>query len=468
MNQFLFVGGEFYEVPTEGAKAITTIPAWAERLNKQQRRTPAANRYMQSPTAYTCVQMRSRALSAIEWQIKTGEESIAPDKHPLKLLFEEVNEDMNWVDLIRATEADMLIHGAAFWLKGRPDGGGKSFFLWRLNPADIKLVTNNQGIVGFEQKIESGREAKMWDREEVIYFHDYHPTEDFKGLAPLDICADAIDVEISTSRFAVATFKNYGIPPIVFETEQPLLPQDFNRIRTWFRRTFTGSQNAGKAAFMDKGLKAKVIGFPIKDLDLEGVRAEARRDICAALSVPPAIAGAWEAANFASATEQHRSLYEDTIIPRAQYIASVLNAEIVPEFGNNLEFEWLFDELPIMQPDRLAEAQRAALLVRDGVIKPLAGAIELGFQEEDAGIGPIQTRIVDEDADVVPGGSNIQEDLGKWMKKSLNSLSKAKGAQVDFESDHIPAGVNQYVFSSLSKCEDKTQVQELFNQFIHL
>jgi hypothetical protein len=218
---------------------------------------------------------------------------------------------------------------------------------------------------------------------------------------------------------------------------------------------------------MGNGLKAQTIGFSPDKLAMQEVRAEARRDICAALSVPPAIAGAWEAANYASSLEQHRSLYEDTIIPRAEYLAAVINAELVPEFGSGLKFVWNYDELPIMQEDRLQEAQRVSMLVRDGVIKPVVGAVEAGFQEEDAGIGPIQTRIVDEDADVDQqlNKSAMQTDLEKWQRKVENSLSKGKGAQVDFESDAIPIGVNKHIFGQLVGCATKTEVNTLFGGF---
>ena len=133
MENYLFAGGQFHKLDTENMKAITTVPGWAENFMRQQRRTPAATRYMQSPTANTCVIRRAQALSAIPWDLQTGEDTFAPDKHPLRLLLEEVNPDVNWIDLIRATEADLLIYGAAYWLKV---GEGRTFFLQRLNPAD--------------------------------------------------------------------------------------------------------------------------------------------------------------------------------------------------------------------------------------------------------------------------------------------------------------------------------------------
>ena len=104
--------------------------------------------------------------------------------------------------------------------------------------------------------------------------------------------------------------------------------------------------------------------------------------------------------------------------------------------------------------------------MRDGVIKPVVGAVEAGFQEEDAGIGPIQTRIIDEDNnDVDLSKSAMSVDLTKWQRKAENSLAKGKGAKVDFESEVIPSSVMEYVFDRLDNCSTKTAIANVFGVF---
>lgn len=451
-NNYLFVGGEFYQVPEgDNVKAITTIPGWAEAYNRRQRKTPAATRYLKSPTAFTCVQMRARALSAIEWDVFAGENPV-PDNHPLKKLLREVNHSMNWVDLVRATEADMLIHGKAYWLK--LGEGNRTYYIQRLSPPDITVKTGSDGIIGYEQKVGSGKPA-FFERDQVMYFHDYSPIDEYMSVAPMDVAADAIDMEIQSSQYINAFFSNSAIPPLILTTENKLVDADYNRIQAWIRKTFGGVKNQHKVGIMGSGLKAQVIGYPLKDLAMQEVRAEARRDICAALSVPPAIAGAWEAANYATATEQHRSLYEDTIIPRASYLAAVINAELVPEFGSNLEFIWKTDELPIMQADANLEAQRLTMLVNAGIIRPDVAAIEAGFSDTD----------VPEPAPAPEGDTDMQTALNKWQRKAENSLSKGKGAQVDFESAHIPPLVNDAIHKRLGAVKSRTDLSRLFGEF---
>jgi hypothetical protein len=200
---------------------------------------------------------------------------------------------------------------------------------------------------------------------------------------------------------------------------------------------------------------------------MENVRAEARRDICAALGVPPAIAGAWEAANFASSKEQRESLYEDTIIPRARYIAGVLNAEFVQAFDPNLEFEWVFEKLDIMQPDRLQEAERAYRLSLGGIVIPTALATELGYDESEAGEGPTQRRIIDEDAELEdnPAKSKFITAIGKWERKAINAHSSNKSAAVSFETDNIPGRVCSVIEEQLKKANSKNAIRNVFQPY---
>jgi hypothetical protein len=149
-------------------------------------------------------------------------------------------------------------------------------------------------------------------------------------------------------------------------------------------------------------------------------------------------------------------------------MAGVINAELIAGYGETIEFVWLFHELPVMQDDKYLESKRIEGLVQMGVITPLAGALALGFEEKDAGIGPMHTRILDEDPNVVdqdkPTGK-MDMALNKWEKKACNSLQKEKGAQVPFESIHIPDGVNEFIYDKLGGCKTKAQTQAVFSTF---
>ena len=420
---------------------------------------PVALGYKKSPTAFTCVQMRAQALYSIPYGVYINGDIEKPvsETHPAMTLLDEVNPEMNWIDLVRATESDMLIYGMALWHKmGNPE---RPDYIDRINPGEVQIDTKT-GELRFRYQ----PTGKMFSREEVVFFHDYNPVAEYAPLSPLTAASRAVDIEIFSAEYMAVFFSNSAVPPVIFTTEQAVGEPEMQRVKRWWRRDYQGRKNAHKVGFMDRGLKPEILGYPTKDLAMKEVRAEARRDICAALRVPPALAGAWEAANYATATEQKESFYNETVIPRAEYIASALNAELLVGYQDRSKFVWRYDELQVMQDDRNLEANRIATLVRDGVITPAAGARELGYEDADAGIGPIQTRIVDDTQDMNQDGK-MDTALGKWEKKACNSLQKGRGAQVGFESDYIPDAVSDVIFDKLDDADSKDDVRSVFAAF---
>jgi HK97 family phage portal protein len=461
----LFYNGEFHTID-DSAKGIITIPKWAERFNEGQR-TDMAERYKQSPTVFTCVQIRAQALSAIPWGIydKTDEELLPNERekradHPAAILLEEVNPEMNWIDLARGTESDMNVFGGGFWLK---EAAGEDFskpdVLIKLEAGKLQVdIKEGKLVFIYNGTIE-------YPREQVVYFHDYNPTESWQPLSPLAAAKYAINTEINSAKYMDEFFLNNAIPPVIFYSEQSVPEQEMQRTIRWWERKFKGVGKQHKVGFVDKGLKPEILGYPTKDLALKDVRAEARRDICAALRVPPALAGAWEAANYATSQEQRDSFYEETVVPRAEYMAGVINAELIEGYGDNVEFAWDYHALPVMQDDKNLEAERVGGLVTSGVITPVAGALDLGYDESEAGIGPTQVRIVDEEADIVPGKTKMAVALGKWEKKACNALHKGRAAQVPFESEYITEIVSDVIYERLDGCNTKAEVQKLFGKF---
>jgi HK97 family phage portal protein len=458
--KLLAPNGKLYNM----GKAITRIPAWAELFNHTGGGSSLAQRYKQSPTAFTCVQIRAQSVSAIPWNVfnvTDGDpdmENPISDSHPTVTLLDEVNPEMNWNDLLHTTESDMNVFGAAFWLKlgenvEKPDA------IARLEPGKMQVdIVDGQLVFLYD-----GR--KTYNREEIVYFHTYNPEESWIPLSPLAVCKYSIDIEIQSARYADVFFTNNAIPPVIFQTDKTVAEPQMQKVRRWYQREFKGNKNAHKTGFMDQGLKPIILGYPLKDLDMKELRAEARRDICAALRVPPALAGAWEAANYASSKEQRDSFYEETVIPRAEYIAGVINSELIEGYGENIQFAFEYQELPARQDDKNLEADRIALLVEMGVIKPEVGAVDLGYEEDQAGIGPIQTRIVDEVDVVDQEKSKMMTALGKWEKKACNALAKGKGAQVTFESDYIPNGVNDAIYNKLGGAKGREQIKSVFSSF---
>lgn len=472
---------------TGKTKAITTIPGWAKDYIDEhaqgQGMASLAQLVMKSVWATRCIQLRANAIAAIPWvlQREAGDEVEEVYEHPLADLLDRPDPDTGWADLIRITEMDMLIYGTAFWVKAAAANQVAVSGLRRLNPLTMSVEKDASGIQGFTQEIEGSKVADF-EREEVIYFRDPHPVDDLGGLSVTSVCRQAIEVEVNCDRYLASFFDNYAIPAAYISTEQELNQGDWEKLKERFRRLFRGVSRQHQTAFLDRGMEIKAIGGFPKDMALEVIRAEARRSICAAYGVPPAIGGAWEAANYATSVEQRQSLYSDTTCPRADYIANVLNLELVPYFDPSITFAFDYSQLDVMQEDLTAKANRMAALVNAKIITPLCAAHEMDYADEDVPEpAPVPEQLkpwvgkpeeIPEEKPELPDEEDTKAELRSWRRKALKRLKDGKKAAVAFKSKILPASLSQAIFGSLEGCDTPDDVSAVFaaatkNDFAH-
>jgi HK97 family phage portal protein len=470
-------------------KTMVGIPGWS-RPDDMGR---AASLYSTSPWAKACIDLRANALAQIGWGIFDDQDEEL-EKHPLIDLLNRVDMEQNWNDLIRATVCDMLIFGQAFWQKvyGRGQSGNIEgsvpIRLKRLNAGTMEVDAGRDGIIGFIQQLEGGRTP--FKRGEVVFFRDFNPDNDLGGLASADVVKAAIQIENYADRYLTSFFQEHAVPDVVYSTEQELADEDYSRLQRWFKK-FKGVDNQHKSAIMEKGVKATVISFPLSDLALDTVRLEARRSICAGLGVPMSMIGADPSANFATADNERKSLYTEHVIPQSEYLASVINAELVADFDQSLTFEWKSDELPIMQPDAKSEAERLSMLVEKGIIKPEVAALELGFSEEDVpeaapeqpnpfgpqpGVTPPALEPFANATEQIGQGEQPEQpqkavdematDLRRWCKKAVARRKAGKSAAVKFESEFIKPELIEAILGQLDDALTADDVRAVFDKVI--
>ncbi len=235
---------------------------------------------------------------------------------------------------------------------------------------------------------------------------------------------------------------------------------------------------------MTNGVKPETISYPLTDLALEQVRETCRRDICGVFGVPPSIAGAWESANYATAVEERRSIYTETLIPRARYYQSQINTYLVEEIDPTVEFQFLFDELEVMQPDKKVEAERLVILVNAKIITPVVAALEMGYTEEDVpeeaevpeqlqpftGMPPEAPEsqnkpLSDETREEEPPSdeSQFKAEIGAWRRKALRTWKAEQKATCDFVVSVIPGVLEESIKAQLEVAENVDDISAIFD-----
>ena len=227
------------------------------------------------------------------------------------------------------------------------------------------------------------------------------------------------------------------------------------------------------------------------------LRAEDRRAICAVFGVPSALAGAWEAATYATAHEQKASFYEDTIIPQLEYIAEVLNWSLLSHYPDltvrDARLAWDLDSIAALRETATDKAERLAMLfeqgvltrneVRSGLGMPLVMDNEDGFvfdvrSDDGDGVGarrvrqdvamPLQTdnpasvaSITQESRSVVNGAKSLHDELKRWERFAINRI-KAGTAFRPFKSTVIPVELWMDIDEALIDVQTVEDVRGLF------
>ena len=458
----IFLNGRIEDLPS---KATISIPGWAVNFKRD------VGAYAKSPWANRCIQIRMSAMANLPWEIAKDDEPVEGTE------LEELLTESKFSELIRATEADLLIHGRAYWVKAL--AGKRVVGLRRLNAGTMEAITSSQGVSSFRQQLDGA--ITTFSVEEIVYLHEFDPDNDLDGVALVDVAKSAIESEYNADRYIAAFFDNYAMPSIIFSTEADLPETEAKKAEAWWKRLFGGPQNQHKTAFVGRGLTPTVVSFSPDKLALEGIRAEARRSICAAFGVPPTVANASDPGSYATADEQRQSLYEELIVPRGVWYAEQINEQVTSIFDPSLEFRYKFDDLPTLQEDLSEKAARLALLSDAGIIKPEVAATEMGYAPEEAGTGrpqpqqfggfgfdeeepeeePEAKAYVEPDIVEVPTSPAILA-LRQWRKKVLKRLKAGKSAAVPFVSEHIGNSRAEAILGQLEEAIDREAVDGIF------
>jgi hypothetical protein len=163
------------------------------------------------------------------------------------------------------------------------------------------------------------------------------------------------------------------VPPTVDKPER-------EKIENWLARFAGGFRNAFKFLAVDKSTEFMQIGSLLKDMESDKLTLQQQEEVAVAMEVPPSVING-KAANFATAESEMVGFYQNSIIPRMEWLEPELNTQFFQKrLGLTLKFQP--GRLKIMQILQQKQAQGVMKLVGD---KPIASVNEArGMVELDA------------------------------------------------------------------------------------
>jgi HK97 family phage portal protein len=415
-------------IPTPGAWDIF---AGSGQLNKK---------LIKSPWFFACADIRGSELAGLPWGLvdKNGTDVLT---HPLIDMIENFGVEANRFEAMRALEIDMLLGAREYWLRDAD-------ILQRLDPETIKVKKDRTGIQGFEQVID-GRLVNRFDRDEIVYFREFNPNNQLEpGPSVYQIVEQAIKIEVESGLYVEAFFKNDATPSFLVSTDADVQQGALEEIRDWWNKTFRGSRQAHKTAFLSKGFKATPLSTSMKDTAIVELRTRAQNDICAGTRVPSILVANMVDATYANASEARKFCLEDVVIPRSKFYAGVINADLIHKVDPKVFLRFFPERLPILQE---AEWKKMYEAVQAGVISSEFARTRMGWPETAAPAQAPETPQDDEG-----------RALGAWRRKATKAIKAGRPADVDFETDDLPPVMQAAIRARLVSAKTIAEVDRAF------
>ena len=264
---------------------------------------------MQMTAVYSCVRILSEAIAGLPlhvYQYTDSGTKKAVD-HPLySLLHDEPNTEQTSFVFRETLMTHLLLWGNAYAQIIR-NGKGEVVALYPLMPDKMLVNRDDNGQLYYEyQTFGDDLRTQKNGTVRLSTFDVLHiPGLGFDGLvgySPIAMAKNAIGMAIACEEFGAKFFSNGAAPSGVLE--HPGTLKDPGKVRESWQSTFGGSQNAGKVAVLEEGMKYTPISVSPSDAQFLDTRKFQMEEIARIFRIPPHMLADLDKATFSNIEQQ--------------------------------------------------------------------------------------------------------------------------------------------------------------------
>ena len=276
---------------------------------------------MQMTAVYACVRILSEAIAGLPLHLYRYNDDGGKEKaleHPLYLLLhDEPNPEMSSFVFRETLMTHLLLWGNAYAQIIR-NGKGEVVALYPLMPNRMAVDRDSQGKLYYSYQMSNSDAPTMTGGTVILKPSDvlHVPGLGFDGLvgySPIAMAKNAIGLAIATEEFGAKFFANGATPGGLLE--YPGTVKDPDRVRESWNKGFSGSQNAGKVAILEEGMKYTPISIAPEQAQFLETRKFQINEIARIFRVPPHMVGDLEKSSFSNIEQQSLEFVKYTLDP---------------------------------------------------------------------------------------------------------------------------------------------------------
>ena len=319
-------------------------------------------------------------------RVRRGEKQPV-EQHPLLDLLETPNPAYDGALLKAATELSYVVDGNAYWILIRSAAGRVVEIWWAPHwmveprwPRD-----GSQFISHYNYK--TGVLPIRLSPDDVVHFRfGLDPDNQRKGLSRLKSVMRELFTDAEAANWTAALLRNGAAPGVVISPEPgdtSASDEDLKATKSYVQDRFTGD-NRGAPLVLGGATRVVEFGFNPREMNLKDIRRVPEERGCAAIGVPPIIAGfgaGLDRSTFSNYREAERVVYRANLVPTWNSWGRTIRRQLLSQFEPDIApFDVSFDTSGIeaLQEDETAKTER--------LLKELAGGgITLSEYREERG-----------------------------------------------------------------------------------
>lgn len=294
---------------------------------------------LQVSVVLACVRAIAEGVAQVPWQLmqeteKAGRTTRLPVKsHPL---YDKLHRKPNRWQTSFAFRETMIFHilvgptGAAYAFKSRTGSDRRIAELVLLDPHRVTEEVNATGDMTYKVRGKDGTQRTLTsDDVWRIAGPSWTGTE---ALPLLRLAREAIGLAMATEETQSNLHKNGVRTAGTYSVEGALNPTQYNDLKTWIAKEFSGAASAGTPFILDRGAKWNPLTMTGVDAQHLETRRHQVEEVCRAMRVLPVMAmQSDKAATYASAEQMFIAHLVHTLLPWYERIEQSADCDLLTD-----------------------------------------------------------------------------------------------------------------------------------------
>ena len=258
---------------------------------------------------------------------------------PAALLLKQPNPDMTPFEFRRWMYSDLLLYERFLALllpSAETDSG------WELRPIPNCWMVGYNGSSPFAPEsidvATPGNAPLRVPADRFVLFHGYDPTDPMRQYSRISALKETLHEQVESNRFRRqmwhrgGRFNAYLTRP---KDVQPWSQDGFDRFKETWKASWAGgsASEGGGMPILEDGMEIRTVQFNSRDAQWADSVKLSREDVAGVFHVNPALIWPGSGQTYASARDNARALYNDTLAPLLMQATDRINMVLLPRVG---------------------------------------------------------------------------------------------------------------------------------------